>query len=284
MTSADGLDVEATFATYRALVERDAPGAMPLARRTWVRLGPQRWPLEWHLPLWLGDAFGLDLAIARRIVTSNVLGLASVRLADDLADGEIDPVDRSAAANLAAVLYDAAVEPYRELLGSDARFWRRLDAWMAEARRGAGRGQLTLAGRGAPLKVSAFAVCDLTGRGDAFADVERCLDHALAALVLYDDACDWREDLAAGRPNALAGGRSEARVLGGILAGSIGPYFERIDREVESAIAVARRHEIGGLATWLLELRVSFDREARRLETRYGDLGNAAVRLLFGSA
>ena len=296
MTAGDGLDMEATFSSYRDHVVRSAPDALPLALRTWARLDPARWPLEWHLPLWLGETLGLKRRISQQLVTSNVLGLASVRLADDLVDGDLLAEDISRARDLSRVLYEAAVRPYRGLFPAESVFWRRLDGWMAAWREatepipaGSAIPPGYLARRGAPLMISALAVCLLADRESAFERIDECLDHALTAMVLFDHACDWREDLAADRWNAFVAASSkrgeEADVLEAMMTGrSVAPYFEHVDTELDRAVALADGAGVERLASQLRQLRTTFAAEARRLDRRYGELGAAAVRLIFEAA
>jgi hypothetical protein len=232
-TDVPELDVAAVSAAYVRSVSETCPEQLQLATRLLERLPPARWTLEWHLPWWLGQAFGLDGEIARDIVLSNLLGLGSIRLQDDLADGEVAPEDVAAARTLGAALYEAALVPYRLRLDPGSPFWAHLESCMAEWRAatlGAAQGrredqsaedgsaehQLAedhlavdhlaehrLAARGAPLRISAFAVCLLADHVDAFPAIRQCLDHALEAMVLYDHVADWEADLDAGRWNAF---------------------------------------------------------------------------------
>lgn len=302
-----GLDGSEFFGTYRSVVERSCPAALPSALRLWERLGPDRWPLEWRLPVWLGDAFGLDREVSTAVSLANVLGLASVRLRDDLVDGDVDPADRPAAELLSDALYRAALEVHRRWFGPSDPFWARLDSWMAEwtaatvasalehhdlRRAHDGRG---LAARGAPLKVSAGAVCLLSDRERDFPRIDACLDHALTAIVLYDDACDWEADLAAGRWNAFVAASSRSPRRGGgarpdrsdvladmIAAGSVGPYFARIALELGRAAAIARGLRVEPLAGFCEDLAERIGAEARALERRYDTVGERAVGLVFG--
>lgn len=301
------LDGSAFLEPYRSVVERSDPAALPAAMRLWARLGPDRWPLEWRLPVWLGDAFGLDRAISAAISLANVLGLASVRLRDDLADGDVEPADRPTAERLSEAFYRAALDVHRRWFGPSDPFWGRLDAWMTEwevATLGSAGVRLgpsaevrpPLAERGAPLKVSALAVCLLTDRERDLARIGECLDHALTAIVLYDDACDWEADLAAGRANAFAaaasrsrrgraagGGQDRADVLASMIAGaSVRPYFSRIRRELERAAEIAGGLAVEPLAAFCGDLAERFDAEARELERRYDAVGETAMGLVFG--
>jgi hypothetical protein len=305
VNDAAGLDTSAFFDVYRARAAASGAGAMPLALRLWERLDPAHWSLEWHLPVWLGDAFGLTRDLSSQIAMSNVLGLASIRLRDDLDDGEVDRVDIPAAEALSGAFYRAALEPYRQLFPERAFFWGRLDRWMAEWRPAAlgertggadeGSSERHLASRGAPLKISAFAVCALASRARDFPTVEACLDDALAAMVLYDHARDWQEDLAAGRWNAFVAmssghpqkpehrDRNRASVLAAMLArGSLARYFARIRAQLELAIAGANRLELTELAAYLSELRATTEREAAVLDARHRRLGKMAASAVFG--
>ena len=138
---------------------------------------------------------------------SNVIGLVSIRLQDDLLDGDIAAADVRGATRLGAAMFDEAVAVYRRRFDGASPFWPFLERSMAEWRRAsAGDGPLRwaeLPDRGAPLKVAAFASCLLADRADRWELVERCLDHALVALVRYDQVCDWEDDLRADRRNAF---------------------------------------------------------------------------------
>lgn len=296
------LDTNAVGDAYRALVEHACPRAMPLADELWLRVNPRQWALEWNLPLWLGNQFGVAPDVVRQIVLSNVLGLAYVRLADDVADGDVAPVDLPGAGELCDFLLTAAVEPYRHLLPPASPFWPRLDEWLSAWRsvtleqdadpapRRAG-----LARRGAPLKIPALALCLLGDQLAAFAEIERCLDETLSAEVLYDHFCDWREDLAAGRWNAFVGrfgsgaqhpqnrAANQASVLAAHLSsGATQRYFADIHDRLASATGRARALGIAGLADFLAQLTVRLDEQSALLERRYSALGAEAVKLVFG--
>jgi hypothetical protein len=305
VNDAAGLDTSAIFEVYRARAAAAGPEAMPVAIRLWDRLDPVHWSLEWHLPVWLGNAFGLTRDVSSQIALSNVLGLASIRLRDDLDDDEVDRVDVPAAEALSAAFYLAALEPYSRLFPERASFWGRLDRWMAEWRPAAlrdrtggaheGSSERDLASRGAPLKISAFAVCALASRSQDFPIVEACLDDALAAMVLYDHARDWQADLAAGRWNALVAISSShpqtpehrdmnrASVHVAMLArGSIAGYFARIRAQLKLALVSADRLELTELAAYLSELMATTDREAVVLDARHRELGKLAASVVFG--
>ena len=200
--------------------------------RLFDRIEPGRWTLEWNLPWWLGLAFGLDEDEATELVVGTVLGLASVRLQDDLADGDVPASERAAAIDLSATLYELALAPYRSRFPASSPFWDHLAttmaAWRAatdgatprddRARNELDESHARLAARGAPLKVPAFAICLLTDRIDAYPILDRGLDHALTALVLYDHFGDWQADLAAAVERARRRGVGPAAGSG--IAGS----------------------------------------------------------------
>src|SRR5215212_6076164 len=118
----DELDPTAVSAAYERRVAAIAPEQVPGAVRLLDRLDPKRWRLEWHLPLWVGNAFGLDRAISTETAVSNVLGLASLRLRDDLIDGDVDVGDAAGAPVLIATLYEASIDPYRSHFPRGSRF------------------------------------------------------------------------------------------------------------------------------------------------------------------
>ena len=310
----DELDMAVIPAAYERRVAAVAAAQLPFAMRLLEHLEPKRWRLEWHLPLWLGNAFGLDREIATEIAVSNVIGLASLRLRDDLIDGDLDPADVAAAPAMSAALFEASIDAYRPWFPPASRFWKQLDLRMAEwqaATEDNGQPQRSqsreagldgqsgdlgrLASRGAPLKVSAFAVCLLTRRTAAFPTIERCLDHALAAMVLYDHARDWEGDLVAGRWNAFVAAtgssqqpgdrhRSRASVLAAMMAGNaIEVGFARIHAELEQAVVDCDRVGVPALSAHLAGLATQLDREGTLLQTHYGELGNQAAAAIFGN-
>ena len=293
------LDVAGLSASYEARIADAAPELLPLALRTLARVAPGQWTLEWYLPWWLGHAFGLPYEMSRAIVLSNVLGLASLRLQDDLVDGEVAAGEQTSAEALAAVLYRQAVDGYRGLFGDSALFWGRLDAFMDDwrsATSGARPGAavplragddllLHLARRGAPLRISAFAICLLADREDRSRIVDRCLDHTLAAMVLYDHFVDWEDDVAAGRWNAFvaAGGGTRRAVLVAMLAhGAITTHFARIDAELLRAIEAAGQLGSVPLVAHLRRYTVRIQQQGAQLQSHHGHLADVATALLGG--
>lgn len=317
----DELDPPAISAAYERRVAAIDPALVPAALHLLDRLDPVRWRLEWHLPLWLGNAFGLDRGVSTEIAVTNVLGLASLRLRDDLVDGDVDGGDLAAAPALIATLFEASIDAYRSRLPPASRFWRRLDRWMAEWKaatdnngqpgpaepyvRPAGGPSASLAQpdrslrhlsrRGAPLKISAYAICLLTNRTAAFPAVERCLDHTLTAMVLYDHVCDWQDDLVAGRWNAFVAAtgtpqpaedpqRARSGVLAGLLSGgAIEHSFARIHAELERAVAASDRFGAPALSAHLSGLASQLDTEGSVMRARYGELGEGAADAMFGN-
>jgi hypothetical protein len=324
----DELDPAAVSAAYERRVAAIAPDQVPDAMRILDGLDPKRWRLEWHLPLWLGNAFGLDRSLSTEIAVSNVLGLASLRLRDGLIDGDVEAGDVAGAPALIATLYEASIDPYRSRFTPASRFWKRLDRWMTQwkaatednGQPGAADGFLGdaddpaasladqplasravpdwslghLSRRGAPLKISAYAVCLLTKRAGVFPAIERCLDDALAAMVLYDHVCDWQDDLASGRWNAFVAAtgtsqraedreRARAGVLAALLAGdAIERSFARIRAELERAVAASDRTGIPALSAHLGDLATQLDAEGSVMRARYGELGDRAAAAIFG--
>ena len=121
-------------------------------------------------------------------------------------------------------------------------------------------------------------------------------DARLAAMVLYDHARDWQEDLATGRWNAFVAMSSSdpqtpehregnrASVLAAMLGrGLQARYFARIRARLERAIAAADRLELTALAAYLSGLMATTDREAAVLDARHRRLGTMAASLVFGS-
>lgn len=213
------LDPNTVMRDFMRAAARVAPAQLLLARHTLERVPPEKWSLEWFLPYWLGDTWGLDETRARQFVLGNVLGLASLRLQDDLTDDGVAPGARADAAALAVALENAALETYHLHFDASAEFWAHAHALLQEWREATTRVNRlkikniaalrdltseqaqTLARLGSPLKIGGIAVCLLTAHECALPTLHALLDHALVAAVLHDHAADWELDLAAGRRN-----------------------------------------------------------------------------------
>jgi len=283
----DDLDVAAVAAAYEAQARLICAGDLPAPLELRGRLAPERWKLEWHLPWWVGRSFGLDAALCHELSVSSVLGLAAIRLRDDIADGELDRADPATAAEWSEALLDAALESYRARLPSSSEFWPFVAAVLAPdgpAALASVSDGADLARRGAPLKVPAFAVCQLADRSDAFPTLARCLDHALTALVLYDHAADWEADLAAGRANAFTDGRSREELLVALLSDDVvRPYFARIATALARAAELAGALAVGPLAQHICDLAERFALDSEALAAHYSAVGDRAAAL-FGTA
>lgn len=293
------LDVVDVLAACERGVREACPEQLALALQLLERLTPERWTLEWRLPSWLGAAFGLDRRIVRELVVSNVLGLGSIRLQDDLADGEVAPDDVVGARTLGAALYEAALEPYRAHFDSESPFWAHLDAWMAEWRTATEQDAAVagdhLVGRAAPIRISVFAVCLLADRRDAFPALDRCLDHALQALVLYDQVADWESDLEAGRWNAFVASVSSgpqlaerrerhrrATLVGLMTTDALSSYVTRIELALGRAATVAEGFDVlvPPLVAYLRAFGTDVSERATAWQEHYRNLGDRAARLL----
>ena len=295
------LDTAGIEAAFLAVVRDAAPDHVEAGRRLFARLPPDRWALEWHLPWWLGEALGLDEATRRAAVASNVLGLAFVRLEDDLVDGDLPPDAAVAAPELSRALFEAALRPYRAWFDNGSPFWQHLDATMDTWRTKTEVHDLVV--RGAPLRIGAYGLCLRAGRPDAYPNLERCLDLALAGLVRYDHLADWRVDLDAGRWNAVVADlspgpqtpserpRRRRETLAAMLASdAVGDQFGQIRDDLLAAAELAGNPTdaagvpIPGLAAHLAGLADSIATQGADYATELTTAGERAARLLLQRA
>ncbi len=288
------LPVPALLGEAQRRMTRLFPAGGDLAAEILRDLTPPAWTLEWHLPWWLGHGFGLDRSLLRELVISNVLGLLSVRLDDDAADGEL-AADARIAGPLARAAYAEALVVYRAHLAGDERFWAFLDRSMADWR--AGSDGPNPSSRGAPLKIAAYACCLLGDRPAAWAPLDRCLDDVLAALVLYDQFCDWDADLAAGRWNAFVASvtgveqvvgnasRNRASVLAAMLTDSaVGRWFRTVDVRATEAAEAARAMGLGPLHRFLVDWATRTRDQGAEFEAHYRRTADRATEIIFGAA
>lgn len=291
MSSAPDVDPRPVLAAVRLRLRPD-PATAALLDDSLERLAPDRWTIEWRLPAWLATRFRLQPGVADSLVESNVLGLLAVRLADDIADGDIDPGQAAAARALSEAALSAALQPYRELLPSHSDFWPFLERTLADWQAGAdGRGLLA---RTAPIRIAAFACCELAARRDAWPSLGRCLDHTMAALVLYDHFFDWEADVAAGRWNAFVASiegehgataalpRTRAAVLTATLTRNVvSTYFGRIASEARAAEDLGVELGLDALAAWIRAWAHGAGRQGADIAEHYRSVADRATRLMF---
>ena len=289
------LNVEEILAQYRRRIAAACPSQLDLAREVAARVGPTNWRLEWYLPWWLTNSFGLDRRLGRQLVLSNLLGLVSIRLQDDLADGELATDLVPGARDLAAAAYDEALRVYRARFAAASPFWPFLEGTMATSR--SGSNGTTAANRGAPLKIGAYACALLAGRMDAWPALDRCLDHAVSALVLYDQFCDWETDLGAGRWNSFVAGlsphaqsdahrvRNRSVVLTAMLTRSaVTDQFDRALLEAKAAAALAAELGITPLQAYLADWTTRTAAQGAEVEAYYRRAAAQATQRMFGGA
>lgn len=306
------LDTDAVRGDVLAVVARIAPSCLKLAERTLEQIRPRQWQIEWYLPWWLGCAFGLDTRVAHEFVLSNVLGLAAIRLSDDFADGEVKESARQSASELVDALFHAAFEFYHPYFSRNTSFWKHvgcyMQAWRAatvevnqlefahparlqEPESGPAR---CIADLGAPLKISAFAVCQLTGN-DSLRALEKLLDHIVIATVLYDHAVDADVDLRAGRRNLFIAcastlpqtppfeSENRARMVQAWMANKLpDAYFEQIAFHVSRARQMNQELGISPLTCFLDNIQCIARRTREEFAQQYRDRLVNATRSLFG--
>lgn len=201
---------------FRDTLAGVAPSLAEDGDRMLDRLTPHRWLLEWGLPLWLGESYGLADEVSLTLALCNLLGLTYVRIQDDLTDGEVVAPHRSASMALATVAFQQAIISYARLFGDDERFWMALEQRLGQwAQSLAARPDLLpgftahpqhpalrrLSHAGAPAHIGLAGACLLSQRDDLLPRLSAALDDWLLANVLLDHARDWQADLEAGRYN-----------------------------------------------------------------------------------
>lgn len=272
-----------------------APRLDGLARRHLARLTPDRWTIEWHLPSWLGRRFDLDEGFVEALVRSNVLGLLAIRLEDDIEDGEVPRSELADTRALAQLAFDGAVVEYAARFDDGSPIWSFLERSMAEWR--AGASGMELATRGAPMKIAGYACCLHADRLDFWPTLERSLDGAVTALVLYDQFCDWEVDLAAGRWNSFVASvvgaeqeparrdRDRAAVLTAMLTRRVvREHFDRAVRTATDAATLAADLEVTELAAFLTSWVARTSEQGAQVAEHYQRAGDQATRLLFGTS
>jgi len=288
-----------------------APPRLADAAGAWLEtVRPPQWTLEWSLPFWLGESFRLPSEATRRLVLSNVAGLAYIRLQDALADGETLPFQPALAPLLSTRLYQRWIQEYIDLFGGDHRFWARFTQYLSEWLEATAASNempehafqdygpddfLRLAHRGAPLKVCAAGACLLAGREDVLPALADAIDHLLVGAVLLDHAQDWSDDLSAGRYNAFVAYTSPLpqtakfqetntrSVQQEICLGEAAwPYFQVAQDHLRTARRLAEPVNCPDLQRYLVWLDAQATACSERLASNAAALLDDAVRRLFG--
>lgn len=276
------------------------------------RVTPQRWLLEWGLPLWLGESFGLTTNAAHTLALCNILGLAYIRIQDDLADGDLSAALRPGLVALSSIAFQQAMAHYARFFASDERFWTALELRLGQWAQGLTfRADLApnytaqpdhqslyrLSHAGAPVHIGLVAACLLSHRGDILPRLGAALDDWLLASVLLDHARDWTADLEAGRYNyfiahstaieqAPAQRQSiDQAMLQMILLGDGGEsYFDFVRKLLKSAHNAAQPAGCARLNAYLEWFAEQTAADLREYRQQAAEPLRAASRLLFGEA
>lgn len=309
---ADDPSLVAVRARYLTAVERLSPRLAAPASRLVERLSTANWLLEWNLPRWLGQAFGLPPEVSEELVLANLYGLAYVRLQDDLVDGEVGGEERETSILLGTALYHMWLIQHVSLLQGQQDFWRCFDEYLGQwlratmERGGPGRDELRagdagamrrLAARGALLKVCCAAACSLDGQEARLESLEAGIDHLLAGAVLVDHAQDWEEDLASGRYNALVtylvpreqradeGEDLRQAVLEELyLKDAARPYLGLAQQQFRQALVYVRAAGVPRLMEYLAWAAEQTERYANRMAAEFRDRLRVMVEGLLSSS
>jgi hypothetical protein len=296
-----------TLAAWRHLPD----DAAELGARLLVKLSPPQWQLEWYLPRWLGESYGLTEEVTGTLVQANLTGLIFVCLQDKLVDEGFDPAALPAAICLGAAAHQQWIQHYLPLFEPSSPFWRQFDDYLTQWLHAlAGSNQMPdsdfitvlhgepglLAQRAAPLKICCAAAADLAQRADLLAPLASTLDHLHVAAVLLDHAHDWREDLEAGRYNAFVHFASpipqtldqralnRQRVHEELFLGDTGrTYFDHALRSLELAQAQAALTACPPLIAYLDWYRTTVLTAQDSLAQSARQVVEAAKQLIFGS-
>lgn len=292
-----------------ALIDLTAP-LVDAGQRTLDRISGPNWSLEWFLPRWLGDGFGLPPHAIHKMMLGNVLGLGFLRLIDGLIDDENRVADRTTTISLAMLLYHRALRRYQDLLPNNPTFMAAVDGYLLQwsnaihsSNTGFAGGYRVLkqdrfqhlAQLGAPLKICCVAACTLTQQEGVLDDLLLCIDHYVISAVLLDHFKDWQEDLRANRTNlfvdallqgvqgSLSGQQLRNHVFEAILSGD-GPqeYFSAILEHAQLAVVQASKVSCSELEVYLSTFYKKIAAHAHRFEQDIEMVLRRAGQQVFG--
>jgi hypothetical protein len=305
-------DVIAVREDYRLELKNLAQPLPDAGQHILDKISTPNWKLEWFLPRWLGNSFGLSADVIRALTLSNVLGLAFLRLVDDQVDGENQVADAVTTLSLATRLYHLAFQPYRELMMGHPQFWDHADEYLAqwtnailankrppqEGLRALSQDHYQLLAQlGAPLKICCLAAWLLSNQKPVLPDLLLAIEHYVIGAVLLDHYKDWQADLHAHRYNlfidhALQGDKMpltqdelQSYVLEAILSTEVlVSYFSIILKQVQTAQAYAAKVRCNELEQHLRSFHQQIALHADGLIQSIEDVIQLAGQKIFGLA
>jgi hypothetical protein len=173
--------------------------------------------------LWaLADLFpALAPAVLDQLLESGRLLARSVVCLDRVIDGDCDEPARAFDALAGHVCQFEGLRLLAGIIPPESGFWPRFhdaerefahaclqehrlrsdeSAW---ASAGEAAGIAIAVGKNALARAGGAALCEVAGRPDAAAEIDRAIRHLVIAVQALDDARDWRQDVAAGAPSLL---------------------------------------------------------------------------------
>jgi hypothetical protein len=305
-------EVVATREAFRLALNDLAQPLSDAGQHILDKISTPNWTLEWFLPRWLGNSFGLSPDVIRALTLSNVLGLAFLRLVDDQVDGENQVADLVTTLSLATRLYHLAFQPYREFMVGYPHFWDYADEFMAQwtnaifaSNRPPQEGlrdfsqdhyQL-LAQLGAPLKICCLAAWSLSNQKPVLQNLLLSIDHYVIGAVLLDHYKDWQKDIIARRYNlfvdhALQGDKMllthdevQSSVQEAILNIEVmDSYFSIILKQVQTAHAYASKIRCNELEQHLRSFHQQIALHADEMIHSIEDVIQLAGQKIFGHA
>ncbi|MFZ5985749.1 MAG: class 1 isoprenoid biosynthesis enzyme [Bacillota bacterium] len=170
------------------------------------------------LPFWVNYNCDIDKDTCRKISLANTFMMLFAFIQDDVMDGELDSSDVANMLSLGNLFFTDFIEAYREIFGSDMKFWEYFRECMmkwtkmvAYEKRGYKAGCdllndeiISLAsGKAGLVKLAAAAVCILSGKEEMLSSFCMAVDRVLYSLQIADDYVDWKDDLKGRSTNLL---------------------------------------------------------------------------------
>jgi hypothetical protein len=205
-----------------ALAEEETasyPAPLDELGRAWVhRLDPLRGApsnyIGYLLPYWIRETADIELTACRDLAAANIHALIHFFLLDDVIDTG-SGMDKAAVRDSLVLgqLFQASFQRrYARYYAPESSIWTHYRRYLAEWAHAVAHENVLqanpddprlLAGKSAPVKLSAAGMLLLADREAMLPEMEDAIDLTLATLQLSDDWADWREDLAEGNDSAF---------------------------------------------------------------------------------
>jgi len=205
-------EVDIVFRECKAIINKYPDGIRELGLACIDKLDPSKVKegnyITYMLPFWLKEPFGMDGDVIKKLSMANVFKMLCASIQDKVIDS-LNPEKYIKFLPLGNLFFIEFYKIYQEILPGDSVFWGYLERYFHDwavsiefekNSINSGGTDLSdadlsvLAKKAAPIKLSACAVCLLSGNETRISNLDEQINYALITLQLVDDWVDKYKD------------------------------------------------------------------------------------------